>query len=128
MRPSIRESRSLTVRFGHTTRKASEKRASCRLAALLSPDQVMIIAITSVLPLPVAIFTAHRSYASYFGMVMPTRRSGVASVRNARGLDCFLLTEEGAVERVFPLGVEPAVEQLPSHRRRSRVAFFTPAS
>ncbi len=45
---------------GVTMRKASEKRASCGLASLLSACQAMSIAMTTVLPLPVAIFKAMR--------------------------------------------------------------------
>ena len=45
---------------GVTTRKASVKRASCGLASLLSACQAMSIAMTTVLPAPVAILSAMR--------------------------------------------------------------------
>ena len=44
---------------GVTIRKVSEKRASCGLASLLSVCQAMSIAITTVLPEPVAILKRH---------------------------------------------------------------------
>ena len=45
---------------GVTIRNASEKRASWGFASLLSACHAMSIAITSVLPLPVAILNAMR--------------------------------------------------------------------
>ncbi len=45
---------------GVTTRKASEKRLSWALASLLSACQAMSIAMTTVLPEPVAILNAIR--------------------------------------------------------------------
>ena len=45
---------------GVTIRKVSEKRASCGLARLLSVCQAMSMAMTTVLPEPVAILNAMR--------------------------------------------------------------------
>ena len=45
---------------GVTIRNVSVKRASCGLASLLSVCQAMSIAMTTVLPLPVAILKAMR--------------------------------------------------------------------
>ena len=45
---------------GVTIRKVSEKRASCGLASLLSVCQAMSMAMTTVLPEPVAILKAMR--------------------------------------------------------------------
>ena len=45
---------------GVTIRKVSEKRASCGLASLLSACQAMSMAMTTVLPEPVAILNAMR--------------------------------------------------------------------
>ena len=45
---------------GVTIRKVSEKRPSCGLACLLSVCQAISMAMTTVLPAPVAIFIATR--------------------------------------------------------------------
>jgi hypothetical protein len=57
---------------GVTIRKASEKRASCGLALLLSVCQAISIPMTTVLPVPVAILRAI------------LRRPGLASSANSR--------------------------------------------
>ena len=57
---SSTRSRSRMVMPGVTIRNASEKRASCGLASLLSACQAMSIAMTTVLPEPVAILNAMR--------------------------------------------------------------------
>ena len=57
---------------GETSRKASEKRASCGLAALFSVCQAISIAMTTVFPVPVAIFRATRN------------RPGLASAADSR--------------------------------------------
>ncbi len=71
----------MTVRFGQTTSTASANRVSRAFAALFSTEWAIIIAITSVFPEPVAIFTHHRAYASVRGMSTPTRWSAGASTR-----------------------------------------------
>ena len=65
---------------GVTIRKASEKRASCGLAGLLSACQAISIAMTTVLPVPVAILTATRNrpgFASVARLAQEVRDPGV---------------------------------------------------
>ena len=57
---------------GVTSRKVSEKRASCGLARLLSVCQAMSMAMTTVLPEPVAILNAVRGSPG-FEVSFPSR-------------------------------------------------------
>ena len=101
---------------GVTIRKVSEKRASWGLASLLSACQAMSIAMTTVLPVPVAILSAMRegrglsvSLASRSVVLDP----GVAVLLGDLGdvdggLQRLDLAEE---ELLLALGVGPVFQQ-----------------
>ncbi len=66
---------------GVTMRNVSENRASCGLASLLSVCQAMSMAMTTVLPEPVAIFKASAEQAGVrrvVGLAEPVLNPGVA--------------------------------------------------
>src|ERR1700733_15314356 len=63
---------------GVTIKNESEKRVSCGLASLLSACQAISIPITTVLPLPVAIFSETRKRP---GLASPAKRCSSLAIQ-----------------------------------------------
>ncbi len=101
---------------GVTIRKVSEKRASCGLASLLSVCQAMSIAMTTVLPEPVAILNAMRGRPGFEVSLAARSRvldPGIAVFLGDLGdvdggFEGFDLAEE---ELLLAVGIGPVVEQ-----------------
>ena len=100
---------------------------SCRLAILFRPDHAMTSAITMVLPVPVAIFTAHRVYASPEPGCSrrPFICSG-ASARNTIVSTASCWQKNGRVAVGNPAVVEPVPEEVPGHGGYAGVAVCSP--
>ena len=116
---------------GVTIRKVSEKRASCGLASLLSACQAMSIAMTTVLPVPVAILNAMRGRPGFdvsFAVAQRVLDPGVAVLPGDLGdvdggFERFDLAEE---ELLLAVGIGPVVEQARGRRRDADVAALAP--
>ena len=80
-----------------------------------------------VLPVPVAIFTAHRVYASPEpGMFTPDFQLIWCLGEEHDRLDRFLLAEERPGRSCYPAVVEPVPEQVPGHGGYAGIAVCSP--
>ena len=102
---------------GVTTRNVSEKRASCVLASLFSACQAISIAMTTVLPAPVAILQRHPRKSPGLSASLASRSSFSIQLSPYflrhfgdidGGFQCLDLAEE---ELFFPLGVGPVLQK-----------------
>ena len=102
---------------GEITRKASVKRDEPRERIWFSVCQAISIAITVVLPAPVASFRAMRNSSGLASAFSVRSRSSSARRRHFRqpdrGLHRFDLAEE---QPPFPLGIAPVAQELRGYR------------
>ena len=116
---------------GVTIRKVSEKRASCGLARLLSACQAMSMAMTTVLPEPVAILKAIRgrpgfdvSFASRSRVLNPGVAVFLRHLGDVDGgFERFVLAEE---ELLLAVGIGPVGKQACGGGRHADVAALAP--
>ena len=116
---------------GVTIRNVSEKRASCGLARLLSVCQAISIAMTTVLPEPVAILNAVRGQARVRRIVRLAELvldPGVAVLPSDLGdvdggFEGLDLAEE---QLLLAFGIGPVLEQARRRRRDTDVATLAP--
>ena len=116
---------------GATMRNESLNRASCGASSLLSACQAMSIAMTTVLPLPVAILKAMRSRPGFAPSLASRSRVsryglpnlGAYSVRKIGRLDGLDLAEE---EPPVTLGIAPVLQQPARRARNARIVALAP--
>ena len=115
---------------GVTTRNVSLKRLSWGLASLLSACQAMSMAMTTVLPDPVAILNAMRYRPGFLPSFSSRRRASIQGWLMAGDLgdvdgrlERLDLAEE---ERRGALGVLPVAQQLAGDRGDARVVGLAP--
>ena len=116
---------------GVTIRNVSEKRASCGLASLLSACQAMSMAMTTVLPEPVAILKAMRGRPG-FDVSLASRSvvldPGVAEFLGDLGEvdDGFQGLDLAEEELLLAVGVGPVAQEARRGRRDADVSAFAP--
>ena len=116
---------------GVTTRKASVNRSSCGLASLLSACQAISMAITTVLPVPVAILNAMRgrpgfdaSLAARWSFSIQASPYFFAYFGDVDGgFEGFVLAEE---QLPFAAWIGPVRNQPGSGRRDTDIAALAP--
>ena len=116
----------MTVRPGATTSTFFENRASLGFAALFRICQAMTIAMTTVLPEPVAILEQRRSKGPPSDGTVRAYPAGVGALREPYQRLCGLELAEEEAPGVELLRVRPVVEQTLGHARDAGVSGFLP--